>query len=215
MLRRDIIDGKLPPAEWLRLQELRQQYKIGSSPLREALTGLVGEGLVEFSANRGFRLKPLTRADLEDIEWMRVTVETAALRQSIALGGVDWKAGVVSALYRLKDATLTTATDKEGLDAWNDEHDEFHRALIAACGSPRALQAQSRLADQHRRYRIALMGDNMNREEIIEQHTAMAEAAIEGDVEQAVLLLESNLKSTTEFYSSVLDAMSEIVPGNR
>nr|WP_274709347.1 FCD domain-containing protein [Nitratireductor luteus] len=205
LLRRDIIEGRWPPSEWLRLQELRKEYNLGSSPLREALTGLAGEGLIEFAANRGFRLKPLTRSDLLDIEWMRVTVETAALRQSIAKGGVEWKAEVVGALYRLKDITLNTATDKEGLDAWNDEHDEFHKALISACGSPRALEIQRRLADQHRRYRIALMDENMNREEIIEQHTAIADATVSGKTEEAVELLERNLRTTTEFYSSVLD----------
>lgn len=211
LLRRDIVDGRWPPAEWLRLQDLKDTYELGSSPLREALTGLAGEGLVEFSANRGFRLTPLTKEDLLDIEWMRITVETAALRQSIAKGDRDWKAGVVAALYRLTEITQTTKIDRAGLDAWNDEHDAFHRALIAACGSARAIEMQRRLADQHRRYRIALMDKNMKRQEIIDEHRAVADAAVRGNVDEAVFLLERNLRTTTDFYAGVLDARARAV----
>lgn len=206
LLRRDIVDGRWPPAEWLRLQELKEAYDLGSSPLREALTGLAGEGLVEFSANRGFRLTPLTKEDLLDIEWMRITVESAALRQSVARGDRGWKAGVVAALFRLTEITRTTRLDRVDLDIWNEEHDAFHQALVAACGSPRAIEMLRRLADQHRRYRIALMNKNMKRQEIIDEHRAIAEAAVRGDVEEAVILLERNLRTTTDFYSSVLDA---------
>ena len=44
-LRADIVSGKLAPREKLRLSELKNRYEMGSSPLREALSRLVGEGL--------------------------------------------------------------------------------------------------------------------------------------------------------------------------
>ena len=204
-LRRDIVEGYWESSVWLRPSELASRYGVGTSPLREALTTLAGEGLIETSANRGFRLKPLSRSDLEDIEWMRVTIETAALRASIRNGGMEWKSGVVSAMFCLKEITLTAAADKVGLDEWNDVHDDFHRAIIAACGSSRALEAQRRLADQHRRYRIFLMDTNIDRDDIIKQHSEIATSATDGDVELAVRLLEKNLRTTTEFYASVLE----------
>jgi GntR family carbon starvation induced transcriptional regulator len=203
-LRKDIIVGIWPPKARLPLDDLKRHYGMGSSPLREALSRLMGEGLVRIQNNRGFRVADLSRKDLEEIEWMRVAVECAALRDSIARGGREWEGRIVGALHRLTVATQTTATDRVSLDLWNDEHDAFHAALIACCGNTRALALQRRLADQHRRYRIALMGENMLRDEIVEEHRGVADAALKRDVETAVRLLAQNMKVTTNFYAGVL-----------
>src|SRR6185369_8530624 len=53
-LRDDIISGALVPAEKLRIEHLRQRYGIGASALREALSRLVSDGLVECEAQRGY-----------------------------------------------------------------------------------------------------------------------------------------------------------------
>jgi DNA-binding GntR family transcriptional regulator len=203
-LRRDIVHGTWQPKAWLRLDELKDHYGMGASPLREALSRLVGEGLVRLENNRGFRVAGLSEQDLKDIEWMRVTVECAALREAIARGERNWEGGIVAALHRLTAATLMTGTDRVSLDGWNDEHDAFHAALIACCGNKRALDLQRRLADQHRRYRIALMDENMRRREIVDEHRGIAEAALRRDVEEAVRLLAQNMQVTTGFYAGVL-----------
>lgn len=203
-LRTDIVHGFWRPDAWLRLEELKAHYQMGASPLREALSRLTGEGLVSIENNRGFRVKGLSAEDLKDIEWMRTVIECAALRDAIKRGDRDWEGQIVAALHRLTVATKMTDTSRPSLDVWNDEHDAFHAALIASCGSPRAIEQQKRLADQHRRYRIALMGENMRREEIIEVHRGIAEATLCRDVDQAVRLLAQNMRMTTNFYASVL-----------
>src|SRR5882757_10965376 len=82
-LREDIVSGKLAPWEKLRVSELKSRYAMGSSPLREALSRLVGEGLVTFEGNKGFRVRGLSREDLADIAYMRTAVETFAIRTAI------------------------------------------------------------------------------------------------------------------------------------
>ncbi len=44
----------------LRLDDLKDHYGMGASPLREALSRLVGEGLVQLENNRGFRVAGLS-----------------------------------------------------------------------------------------------------------------------------------------------------------
>lgn len=135
---------------------------------------------------------------------VRVVVECAALREAIARGRRAWGRDIVAALHRLTAVTLTTGTDPASLDSWNDEHDAFHAALIAGCDNSRALELQRRLADQHRRYRIVLMGENMRRDEIIEEHRGIAEATLRRDAEEAVRLLTQNMRVTTNFYAGAL-----------
>ncbi|MCF8168592.1 MAG: GntR family transcriptional regulator, partial [Rhodoferax sp.] len=85
-LRRDVVCGKLAPGEKLRVEHLKDQYQVGSSTLREALSLLVSDALVTVEGQRGFRVAPISMADLEDVTNTRVMLETEALRQSIRRG---------------------------------------------------------------------------------------------------------------------------------
>lgn len=203
-LRLDIIAGDLLPASALRIAELRERYDVGATPLREALTRLAGEGLVELEANKGFRVKALSGEDLADIAYMRTALETTAIRTAIERGDDGWEAAILATLHRLIRATERTETDRASLDAWQVAHDAFHHALVAACGSPRLLAEQRRLADQHARYRRFLIADNFPRDLLIAEHRALADATLARDGERAAALLASHMRITSDFYANLL-----------
>ena len=54
-IRRMILVGELAPGEKLKIEKLRQILDMGGSPIREALTLLVSDLLVERLDQRGFR----------------------------------------------------------------------------------------------------------------------------------------------------------------
>src|SRR5882757_11147440 len=89
-------------------------------PFREALSRLVGEGLVTFESNKGFRVRGLSKEDLADIAYMRTAVETFATRTAIERGGMEWESGIVGSLHALVALTEDTATGSRGreADAW-------------------------------------------------------------------------------------------------
>ena len=203
-IRDDIVAGLLAPQAKLGMADLKRRYAIGASPLREALSRLVGEGLVTFEGNKGFRVRGLSPQDLADIAYMRTAVETFAIRTAVERGDLAWEGGIVASLHALVTLTRTTGTDRASLDAWNVVHDRFHEALIAACGSPRILETQRRLAEQHNRYRRALMGSNLPRQVIIDGHEEIAAAALARDAAHAAHLLGGHLQITSAFYAAVL-----------
>jgi GntR family transcriptional regulator, carbon starvation induced regulator len=202
-LREDIVSGTLAPWEKLRLAELKTRYAMGTSPLREALSRLVGEGLVTFEGNKGFRVRGLSREDLADIAYMRTALETFAIRTAIERGGMEWESGIVGALHTLVVSTRDTPTDQARLDTWTP-HDRFHEALISACGSPRVLETQRRLAEHHNRYRHIFMAENLPRQLVIDEHTNIANAALARDADRAAALLGGHMVVTSEFYARVL-----------
>lgn len=51
-LRRDIVSGALPPGTILRDLELAERYDASTSPVREAVTLLTAEGLIDMPSNR-------------------------------------------------------------------------------------------------------------------------------------------------------------------
>src|SRR5215813_7544613 len=61
-LRDDIISGVLVPSQKLRIEHLRKSCGFGASALREALSRLVSDGLVECEAQRGYWVSPVSRA---------------------------------------------------------------------------------------------------------------------------------------------------------
>ena len=100
-LRHDVVCGKLAPGERLRVEHLKDQYEVGAGTLREALSLLVSDALVTSEGQRGFRVAPISLADLEDVTNTRVMLETEALRQSIRRGDAKWETALVQSSNRL------------------------------------------------------------------------------------------------------------------
>src|SRR5882757_3417211 len=99
-IRTDIVFGKLAPAEKLKLDRLREDYRASVSTLRELLNRLVSEGLVVAEGQRGFEVAPVSAQDLRELAALRLLLETHALTQSFETGDVDWEGRVVSAHHK-------------------------------------------------------------------------------------------------------------------
>ena len=66
-LRADILGGALQPGTKLKLEALRGRYDVSINTLRETLSRLSADGLVEAEGQRGFTVMPASLADLIDI----------------------------------------------------------------------------------------------------------------------------------------------------
>ena len=124
-LRRNIIEGRLPPGEKLRIEHMKDDYGVGGATLREALSLLISDALVVSQGQRGFRVAPVSLEDLADITETRVMLEGEALRQSIARGDETWEANLMAAFHRLTRAEEKLAGGenrrrRRNGDSWHD-----------------------------------------------------------------------------------------------
>ena len=194
-LRSDIIAGKLAPGAKLRIEELRDDYRIGASPLREALNRLAGEGFVTVEEQRGFKVAPVSPDDLKDLSRMRVMLECEALRESIRNGDDEWEANLLAAHHRLQKAERSFG---KNLDEWEQRNEEFHEALVAACTSSWLLRLRHVLYEQHKRYRfIAILSHQQDRD-VHREHREILEAALARDVKAAIEATERHIQFTLE-----------------
>jgi GntR family carbon starvation induced transcriptional regulator len=200
-LRAEIISGRLKPNEKLRVKPLMQRYGFSSSALREALSRLVTDGLVEAVDQRGFRTTPATREKLLDITETRVTVESVALQRSIEHGDLVWESRIVAAFHRLAGSPRYPAdipvSERGAL--WV-AHDDFHAALISACKSE-WLRYFCKLMYQHaERYRFlwqtAIVEQNHQRN-VLQEHEELMKATLERDAVRACSLLREHFWRTT------------------
>jgi len=201
-LRRDLLDGTLPPGGPLRFADLQERYGLSVGTLREALTRLVGERLVVAKGQRGFRSAPLSQEELRDIMWMRAGLEEMALRDAIARGDADWEAGIVAAFHRLS-RTPVPVPGELGADVvdWERLHSSFHGALVAACPSPWLHHVRAMLEDQSVRYRrLRLRADAPGaiKRDVVDEHRRIMEAVLARDADMAVALMRAHLHRTED-----------------
>lgn len=205
-LRSDIIAGKLAPGAKLRIEELRDDYRIGASPLREALNRLAGEGFVTVEEQRGFRVAPVSTDDLKDLSRMRIMLECEALRESIRNGDDEWEANLLAAHHRLQKAEPSFGRN---LGEWEQRNEEFHEALVAGCASSWLLRLRHVLYDQHKRYRfIAILSYQQDRD-VHREHREILEAALARDVKAAAEATERHIQYTMESSIRVFSVMEK------
>lgn len=193
----DILAGRLAPDARLGIAEMVARYGVGATPLREALSRLAARGLVNAHGNRGFRVTPISRADLADIVLIRQVLEREALRLAIGRGDSAWEAGIVAALHRLKRGIADDIVGfREGDAGFDALHKGFHAALIAACGSPRLIAAASQLYDDAYRYRRLMLFSFPSEREFLAGHERLADLVLSRSVERAMAELENHIAAT-------------------
>jgi len=186
-LRKDIIDGRFAPGGRLRVEHLKGDYQVGASTLREALALLVSDQLVVPQAQRGFRVAPMSLADLEDLTRTRTLLECAAVRDSIRHGDDEWEARVVSAYHKLSLAEERLLADPDGaFEEWETRNRAFHGALTSACPSQWIRRFRALLYHQTERYRrMSAVSDEMPASGVHEEHRQIFEAVMARDADRA------------------------------
>lgn len=129
-LREMILTGALPAGQKLKIYQLRVMLDTGASPIREALSLLTSDMLVERFDQRGFCASPVNKANFDEILALRCALEDLGLRQSIAASTPDWEERLVLAHHRMKKAT------DQDRATFEQAHKRFHMALLANSGSP-------------------------------------------------------------------------------
>ena len=196
-LRHDILHGVLKPGSKLNLDRLRETLGVGLSPLREAVMRLLSEGLIDVEAQKGYSVTPISLANLDEVCDLRLELEPYALRRSIERGGIEWEAAVMGALHRL-NRTKRIADNPESQDAWEAANNAFHFALVKRCDMPLLLKMYGTLVSLNDRYRHIYLRATGIQRDVIDEHTAIAEAAVDRQADVACDLLLAHIRRSTD-----------------
>lgn len=197
-LRRDISFGTLLPDQKLKIDSLRQRYGGSNHSMRETLRLLTAEGLVEATAQRGFRVTSATENDLRDIALVRSEIERIALSLAIERGDIAWEGRVIAAHHALQKAELAVACAADDLLAmeWDEACRSFSAVMIEACDSPRLIDLHRKFFDQSRRYRLAQLREGLlNFPARKQRQRDLLEAVLSRDSEQALAILQVEIKA--------------------
>jgi len=197
-LRQDLLHGDLKAGEKLAVASLSQRYAFGASPVREALSRLSAEGLVEQIDQRGFRAAALDFTELPVLTQTRCELESLALRQSIAGRNKAWEDALVVIVHHLaKTPRSLSAESYVRNPVWEDLHAQFHTALIANCPSRWLKQFCSTLTTEAFRFRQVAAAKSYAKRDEHAEHMALFQASIDGQADQAAALLQAHYQRTT------------------
>lgn len=202
-LRRQILTGQRAPSAKLKVDELKDDLQIGASPIREALSLLTSDQLVERIDQRGFRVAPVSAVQFREVLKLRCSLEDMALRESLAAADEGWEEALVLAHHRL------SRTAREDVDVFEELHKAFHMALLAACPSPLLMRFCNRLYDLNIRYRY-LAGRSTGyaaKRDVAGEHSQILQAALDRDAGLASQRLLEHYSMTGAFLALQMDAL--------
>lgn len=192
-MRAAILTGDLAPGAKVNLEELRERLDVSLSPMREAMARLVAEGLVSFEDQRGYRITPVTRENLDEVTTLRADLEAAALGHAVARAGLDWESEVLSALHRLERAGGDPAPAK-GEGNWQAAHAAFHKALVGGCRMPLLTGFCAVLYNLADRYQRLLRPAGPDGGAGTGEHRQIAQAAVARDGPRAMALMRAHIE---------------------
>ena len=187
-IRDEILRGELEPGASARQDEIAQRFSVSRVPVREALRGLVAEGLMTCEPQKGFRVARLAPEEAREILEIRSILEVQALRWAFGHIPREALAEAASALDR-SEAT-------QSIDEWSEMNGHFHSAILSPCARPQLLALINQLNNRVDRYirLLVALADYRSRAE--KEHRAILAAINADNVEAATILLKQHIEDT-------------------
>ena len=184
-LRDMIIRGELPPGSPIVQDTLAEHFGTSRVPVREALKTLEGEGHLTYTAHRGYSVTKLEVADLLEVYRLRRVLET-----DVAGEAVPRMDDQTVARMRRAMGAMDEAADTKDMTAVAIGNREFHFALFAPSGMPRAIRLITQLWDTTDPYRSLYFVKPLNRETVNSEHAEILDACGQRDAVQVLRLLD-------------------------
>ena len=186
-LRDRIFSGDIPPGTRLPELDLVAQYGVARPTVREALQRLVHQGVLQRKPNHSAQVPELTPGAVEDIFFARMPLELHAVRALIERGTdvPDARAAVARLQAVPEDAHWSEVVDADF---------GFHRALMAAVGSPRLSRLHSSLEGEIRLCIAQLRPAWHTPAALAEEHRQVLEGILAGSVSAAEARMREHLE---------------------
>ncbi len=178
-LKEALATRKLAAGEKLSLQELATAYGVSRSPVQQALTRLVSEGLVEVKPHLGHFVKPLTVASVCEAYDVREALELWVAEQTV--GRVA--RGELVELRSLMERTLPMVGPGGLAAGFFETNQAFHDFQIGLAGNELLRESYRRLSVNALMARV-LSGELDPGTDVAAEHVELVEAFEEGSLER-------------------------------
>lgn len=185
-LRLRILSRDPGPGAKLSLHELATELGVSRSPVHQALTRLVAEGLLTVKARRGYFVTPVTDEALVDGYDVRLALELHAAERTV--GTLD--AEQLARFRALLDATAAAISHEE----WDPANAAFHEYQVDLAGN--ALLSRFYRGLSVNQMMTVIRGGRLERGvNLPSEHAAIVEAFEAGDLAAAKAAITTHVES--------------------
>ena len=203
-IKNSLINGDLKPGEKLKIDVLKEKYDTGHTPIREALTSLVKDGLVERIEQKGFVASNVSMKHFNEVLKTRIWIEEIAIKKSMENkdGLEQWEENLILLNHRLSKKDWTEKYNPENDDSWEMIHKKFHISLISRSSSDYLTKFCEQLYDQNLRFRFLLIKNKKNylARNVNKEHQDILNAVISRDIVSAQKNLVKHYKVTDKYF---------------
>lgn len=192
-LANGIVDGRIEPGTQLRPDTIAEQLEISTTPVREALHRLEGDGLLVKLPYQGWFVREFTEQEVRELYAMRAAMECFGVR--LACGRITDEE---LAWIREHQAVGEAALRDDDMDAYRLYNRDLHAAIIRAARNSYLSSVMSQIALQSQMLMaktIRLVGRPSR---AIEEHNELIELIATRQEKPAELLMERHIMSALE-----------------
>jgi DNA-binding GntR family transcriptional regulator len=194
-----ISDGSLAPGTRVTQEDLAERLAVSRQPVLQALRLLKKDGLVLDAPGRGLLVAPLDPGWIAHVYEVRGALDALAAKLAAARRAV---------LDPRLIETGRRAARGRNIKAMIEADIAFHHAIYAACGNP-LVERSAQLHWVHlRRVMGAVLQQTRQREQIWDEHAAIAAAIGTGNAARAVELIEHHGRNASE---NLLACLSDVL----
>ncbi|MCG9599118.1 FCD domain-containing protein [Vibrio sp. Isolate25] len=204
MIYQDILSGELKPNQKLVVADLKNRYRVGASPIREALVQLSWTKYVSLEPQKGCWVSPVCVDELADLYESLRTVAAVLLKKSIRSGGEEWELEVLTSFHKLSRVSLTN--DEFDWKEWEERLHQFHIALLEGANSRNMFEFFTDLINQIKRYRYFARNNGLDpRQFEIDECEKIMKLVLAKDTEQAAEQFDRHLHRSMEQIQTTIE----------
>lgn len=194
-LRDEILNGRVSPRERLTEPKLSKAFEVSRTPVREALSRLLSDGLVE-RTDFGYAVVVPSLASLRDLYELRITLELRGIARAIENEQVRHDRALLGAELERWQEMRDDVPDPDPSFVVLDEG--FHRVLSQASGNAQLTDA---LVTVNQKIRAVRMHDFVEDERItatIEEHIGILDLVLADRLGEALTALHKHVGESLE-----------------
>lgn len=190
LLRRAIVSGELRDGSPLVSTDLASQLGLSRTPVREAIIGLVQDGLAVETATGQAIVRPVTRDELESFFEIRAELERLAAPKATERRTEASLARLREIEQRVADAVVSGLSPVRPVEL----NEEFHRALYESSGNPLLGRVVLDLGAMTARRLFDRLYEQADAERSVREHRAIVAAIEAGDAEGAAAATSAHVE---------------------
>lgn len=200
-LRHAILSGDLLPGDRLVETKIAEEIGVSRAPVREAISRLELEGLVDLRPRRGTYVTTLQKKDVWEVYSLRGALESLAYR--LITGNLD--ENQIAVLQRIADEMKACVETKDKSRLANLDN-EFHKTAVELAGHERLLSVWRSIDSQ-----MQLLSQHVIRTEyddlslIYQRHQSLLNILRDGSEDEAASAVLEHIQSAAERVLSHLE----------